>query len=323
MKHISEVVLMNPIARALDPGGKQFLRARALPSSMNLGLKMFALLAYGEFSHIKTLPVFQMMYEDYLNGHYQGKSTIVAETSGNTGWAISRLARAFGFENVKIVMSADVPASKRDIFSAMSTVEIITVPKGYSAAARAIEEAQKPGHYNLDQYRHLGNMRAHEMYTGPEIARVLHGDIGLIAIATGSCGTVAGVGRFLKENYPHAIVIGVQPKLGEQVPGARDKQKIAADVTLPWEEVVHGVVEVPRKVAFEATRRLWGAIEPQPGPTSGLAYAGLLQYLSYLESQPMMLELVSGKNVAFLCPDPAPLYSGVIMAELDADQGLD
>lgn len=327
MKHTSERVYSDPIFQALNPKGRQFLRARTLPSSLNPfageDIRISALLAFGEFSHIKTVPTFQMMIEDYEGGRYEGKHTIVVDSSGNTAWAVARLAHAFGFENVKVVMSADVPASKRDIFSAMSLPEIISVPKGNSVAARAIEEAGKPGHYHLNQYAHPGNAHAHELYTGPEIARVLDDNVGIIAIAMGSGGTATGVIRFLRKNFPMALVLGVRPVLGEQVPGSRDKEKMEAVVPPSCRPEVDHVVEVTRKDAFVATRRLGRAVEPQPGPTSGLAYAGLLKFLPSLDSTPCLIELLSGhKNAAFICADSAVLYSDVMIAELDTGQGL-
>jgi cysteine synthase len=320
-----DALYADPVFAALNPAGKQFLRGRNLPRELNPfiqdGIDITALLTFGEFSHVKTVPSFQMMLEDFKSGKYRGKDTVVVDSSGNTGWAIARLAVAYGL-NMKVVLSADVPSSKQGIFRALSTVEIINVPKGQSVSARAKEEAEKPGHYHLDQYSHRGNMLGHELYTGPEIARVLDGNIGIIAIAMGSGGTVAGVGKFLKENCPEAMVVGVRPMIGQQVPGARDEKKMREVVTLPWEKVVDAVVDVSRKDAFVAMRRLWSAVEPQPGPTSGLAYFGLLKFLKDLETMPNGLELFIGKKIAFLCPDSATLYSDVIVSELDTGQGL-
>jgi cysteine synthase len=245
---------------------------------------------------------------------------MVVDSSGNTAHAVARLAPAFGFQNVKVVLSADVPASKTGILAALSSVEIIQVGGGKSVSARAQEEGQRPGHVHLDQYRHLGNMRAHELYTGPEIARVLDGDVGIIAIAMGSTGTAAGVAQFFHEKYPATMILGVRPILGEQVPGARDKAKIAAEVTIPWETVVDEVVEVGRKEACAMTRFLGKEVEPQVGPTSGLACVGLYKYLNTLDAGDF--EALSGKTAAFICPDSAMLYSDVMIAELDTGQGL-
>ncbi len=318
-------VLEHPIVQALNPQGREFVWRRQLTSRLNpfaADSSMSALIAFGEFPHIKCVPALQMLMTDFLEGCYEDKHTIVVDSSGNTALAVARLAPAFGFSDVVVVMSADVPAAKKNVFAALSTPTVVSVPKGQRVADVARELGRKPGHYHLNQYAHKGNMQAHEMYTGPAIAQALDNSVGIVAIAMGSGGTAGGVGRFLREHCPQAIVIGVRPKLGEQVPGARDKQKMADVVTFPWNDSVNHIIEVSRKEAFVATRELWKEVEPQPGPTSGLAYAGLVKYLEYLESVPHLSELSRGKTTAFLCPDSSSLYSDVIIAELDTGQGL-
>lgn len=322
MPRTIEQVYEDPIFQALNPDGKEFVRARVLSSSLNpfkCSIQMTALLAFGELPHIKAVATAGMMLEDFKNGLYTGKSTIVVDSSGNTAHVVTRLARAFGFEHVKVVLPADAPSAKKELFSALSTPEVITVPKGMSAADRAEEEAQKPGHYRLNQYAHMGNMRAHHRYTGPEIMRALDGrSVGAIAIPMGSSGVACGVGRYLKEKNNETIIIGVRPALGEQVPGARDKKKMEEVVTLPWGEIVNEVIEVSRNESFTRMRQLWSEIEPQPGPTSGLAYAGLMKSIQFRD----FIERKQIETVAFVCPDSAALYSDVTIAELDTGQGL-
>lgn len=322
MERSLEDVYADPIFQALNPEGKEFLRARVLPASLNpfiSSIKMTALLAFGEFPHIKAVAVVQMMLEDFKKGIYEGKHTVVVDSSGNTAHVVARLARAFGFEHVKIVLPSDVPSAKKALFSALSTPEVILVPKGVSAADRAEEEARKPGHCRINQYAHMGNVRAHSRYTGPEIMRALDGrPLGAIAIPMGSGGTACGIGRYLKEKNKEIIVVGVRPALGEQVPGARDKKKMEEVVTLPWGEVVDEVIEVSRKESFTRMRQLGSWIEPQPGPTSGLAYAGLMKSIRFKD----FIERKQIETVAFVCPDSAALYSDVTIAELDTGQGL-
>lgn len=316
-----EDVYADPIFRALNPEGKEFIRARELPPSLNPfhSVRMTALLAFGELPHIKAVAVIQMMLEDFKNGLYEGKHTLVVDSSGNTAHVVARLARAFGFEHVKVVLPADAPSAKKELFSALSTPEVITVSKGMSAADRAEEEAWKPGHYRLNQYAHMGNVRAHHRYTGPEIMRALDGRlIGAIAIPMGSSGVACGVGRYLKEKNRETIIVGVRPALGEQVPGARDKKKMEEVVKLPWAEVVDEVVEVSRNESFTRMRQLWSGVEPQPGPTSGLAYAGLMKFIRLKD----FIEREQIGTAVFLCPDGSALYSDVTIAELDTGQGL-
>ncbi len=317
-------VYADPIFQALNPEGKQFMSIRRLPPRLNPyaadGIDVAALVSFGMFPHIKTVATVQMMLEDFKNGLYDGKHTIVIDSSGNTAHAVARLARAFGFKDVKVVLSTDVPESKKGILAALSSVELIEVSAGKSVAGRAREEAEKPGHYHLNQYGHLGNMRAHELFTGPEVLRVLGDNAAVVAVAMGSGGTVAGVGSFLKQKNPGVVVLGVRPVLGEQVPGARDSKRMADIVTLPWEKFVDTIVESGRKESFVGMRKLWSAVEPQPGPTSGLAFAGLMTYLAGLTGEER--GQLRGKSVGFICPDDGRFYSERTTGELDTDQGL-
>ncbi len=316
----------DPIFQALNPEGKEFMQVRFLPGRLNPflashSIEVVALIPFGLFPHIKTIPTWQMMLEDFKNGLYKNKQTIVVPSSGNTVHAVARLAKTFGFTKVKAVMSTDVPDSKSGMLRAFGLpVNIMQVA---DVAGTALEEAEKPGHYHLNQYAHPGNVRAHELYTGPEIVRALGSDvskIGVVAVAMGSGGTACGVGRFFREANKKTTILGVRPTLGEQVPGARDKKRMEEVVTFPWEDVVHDVVEVGRKESFIGTRQLWSAVEPQPGPTSGLAWKGLMQYLGDLT--PTRLEALRGKYAGFICPDDGRFYSDIIKAELDPDQGI-
>ncbi len=322
MKRTLANVYANPIAQALNPEGKKFVEARWLPQKLNPfaeHVSVVALIPFTLFPHIKTVPTWQMMWEDFNNGRYLGMHTIVVDSSGNTAHAVARLAPAFGFKEVKVVLSVDVPDTKKGILSALSSVEIIEVGAGKSVSQRAKEEARKVGHYHLNQYSHMGNVRAHELYTGPAIRQRFVSRLAVIAVAMGSGGTVAGVGRYLKK-LEKTIIVGVRPVLGEQVPGARDEKRMGEVVTLPWEGVVDHVVEVSRKESFIGMRQLWSSVEPQPGPTSGLAWKGLMQYLASLSKKE--IKKLHGGIVAFICPDDGRFYSDRTLGELDTHQGL-
>jgi cysteine synthase len=333
MKNPLEEVFENSVFRSLRPHGKKFIDAQWLPLRSGLNpfarqnIRMAALTTFNVFPHIKTVAAVQMMMEDCEKGLYNDKHTIVIDSSGNTAHAVARLAPAFGFSKVKAVMPSDVPASKVGLLRALGDlVEVIHVAK---PAEWAREEGKKAGHYHLNQYGHMGNIKAHENYTGPEIIEALgfgRPRIGVVAIAMGSGGTIGGIGRHFKKHSPGTVILGVQPALGQQVPGARDKKKMADVVTIPWDvtedgaPTVDAIVEVSRKASFEATRRLWGAVGPQPGPTSGMAYAGLTMYLESLGEG--LLETLSDKCVAFVCPDDGRFYSDLMIAELDPSQGM-
>lgn len=321
MERTLKDVQEHPIFKALDPMGKRFLQARRLPPSLNpyhdRGAIIAALISYSRFPHIKTVPTLQMMLEDFEKGFYEGKHTLVVPSSGNTAHAAVLLAPAFGFRRVKAVMSTDVPSSKTGILRAFGTqVDVIQTS---DTAATALDLGEAPGHHHLDQYSHMGNVHAHRRYTGPAIVEALGTVPDIIAIVMGSGGTVAGVGQYLQKEG-RTVVLGVRPILGEQVPGARDRKKMERVVKLPWKEVVDEEVEITRKDAFIAARKLWSAVVPQPGPTSGMAWAGLMKYLQRLDERE--IRRLAGRTAAFICPDDGRFYSDVMLAELDPDQGV-
>lgn len=318
-RHLTELT-EHPVFSALDPADKDFMRRRDLSPRLNefhnRGMLVSALIPFGIFPHIKTIPTVEMMTQDYFEDRYEGKHTIVVDSSGNTAHAVVRLAPAFGFKHVIAVMKNDVTDSKKGILDALSYVKTITLPTGIAECA--IEEGARPGCIHLNQYSHLGNMRAHYLHTGPAIVSKMRGaELAVVAVAMGSGGTVGGVGQYLKKKYPHIKVVGVRPKLGEQVPGARDEKRMAEVVTLPWADYVDEVVEVSRRDAFIAMRRLWREVEPQPGPTSGLAYYGLTKYL---RQQLALGTTFTGYRAAFICPDDGRFYSERTTGELDPEE---
>lgn len=320
--HTPDQIKAHPIYEALNPHGKQFLIARLLPLQLNplavYGIDAFALVLSG-MTHSKVIPAHVMLWSDYVNEVYAGVHTLVVDSSGNTVQAVARLASAYGLR-VKAVMSTDVPDTKVGVLRVLGTaVDVFQVA---NVAQTTAEESRKPGHHHLDQYSHHGNPDSHERYTGPEILRLLKPNkLAAVAVAMGSGGTAYGLARCFAERSPGTIVVGVRPKYGEQVPGARDEHRMAEVVKFPWRPYVHAVEEVGRKDSFISMRRLWSAVEPQPGPTSGLAWMGLIQYLERMGKEDRLAEL-RGKCVAFFCPDGYLPYVSPTLAELDPNQGV-
>ncbi len=195
-------------------------------------------------------------------------------------------------------------------------------------AERAKELGKLPGHYHLDQYSHPDNILSHYRYTGPAVLAALGGiPPAVLAAPMGTGGTAAGVAQYFAENHKIAAtkVLGIRPVLGQDVPGARDANKMRV-VTLPWRNHIpdSNIREVTRKESFIAARQLWSGMIPRVGPTSGLAYAGLRQFLeSHLgRLDEHELSLLRGKKFAFICPDGAAPYVDLFSAELRPEEGM-
>jgi cysteine synthase len=75
-----------------------------------------------------------------------------------------------------------------------------------------------------------------------------------------------------------------------------------------WKSVVDEVVTVKRKPAFDAARKLcqWGIMA---GPSTGMQYAGLIQYLKNLQRRGALCDVVErGANVVFVVCDTPLVY---------------
>jgi len=172
---------------------------------------------------IKDRIAWRMVQEAEADGTLTPGRTIVEPSSGNTGIALSMIARLRGYP-IKIVMPENVSVERRQALEVWGA-EIIVTPgaegsNGSVRHARALAD-EHPDWAFLYQYANEANPRAHYEGTGPEIWRdcpeITHFVAGL-----GTTGTLMGVGRYLKEQNPEIKVIAIEPPLGERVEGLRN-----------------------------------------------------------------------------------------------------
>ena len=317
-------VLANSIVKALNPRANDFIAVRWLSSRLNPyrythNIEIGAAVAFMGIPHIKVVAAFGMMMHDFQAGVYDGIDTLVVPGSGNTVHGVALLAPAFGISLVKAIIPSDAPETKKSVISMIPWARLIC-PEGANAVQDvAREEANRSGSHLLDQYKHEGNIHIHEECTGPQLLQAAGRNLGLCAAGMGSSGTVTGVSRYLKRIMPDTIMLGVRPRRGARVPGVRDVDQMNAVVTLPYTSAVDAIAEVGREESFVRTRELLREVQPQPGPSSGLAYAGLLQFLA---NSPDARELLRGKSAVFICPDDGRLYPAPTFSTLDPDQNV-
>jgi cysteine synthase A len=101
--------------------------------------------------------------------------------------------------------------------------EIIEVAAGDFDAAIAKRDklAEEKGWYNFNQFHEKKNIECHYVTTGNEIVRQVEDIFGFteycptlieaIVLGTGTGGTLMGAGKRIKENYPNAKIVAVEP----------------------------------------------------------------------------------------------------------------
>jgi cystathionine beta-synthase len=141
-------------------------------------------------------------------------ATIVETTSGNTGYSLAMISLVKGYKCI-LAVSDKSSKDKIDLLKTMGAeVHICPAnvpaddPRSYYEVAKAIHKKTKNSVY-INQYFNELNIEAHYRTTGPEIWNQIDGKITHLVAASGTGGTISGVGKFLKEQNPNIKILGV------------------------------------------------------------------------------------------------------------------
>jgi cystathionine beta-synthase len=217
--------------------------------------------------------------------------TIVESSSGNTAIALAVLGKEKGYR-VVAVCDRHLPAVKRArlravgasiVFLPETPVGMDTVRLRIAVADRISEELESA--ITLGQYSHPGNPDIHYRTTGPEIWADLVDDVAAVVVAVGTCGTIAGVGRWAKERDPRTMVVGVEPEgsvVFGGVPGRYLIQGGGLDFVPPIYDpaVVDVGLKIPDSEALGAVREVGVTEGWMIGGTGGLVVSGIRRILS-------------------------------------------
>ncbi len=186
------------------------------------GIRIFAKLeGQNPSGSIKDRIVLAMVEAAELRGDLKPGDTIIEASSGNTAIALAMIGRQKGYK-VRAVIPRGVVPSIVDIMGLYGAELIWCEP--HAGMKSAIDLAQRvsesEGNYFLSQFTDGVNIETHYRTTGEEIVGALP-QIDLFVGGIGTGGTVMGVGRRLREAFPDARVVGVEPRLGERLQGLR------------------------------------------------------------------------------------------------------
>lgn len=164
---------------------------------------------------IKDRAVWGMLKRAELRGDLKNDTVLVEPTSGNTGIGLALLGRAMGLR-VVLTMPESMSVERRTILSSFGAELILTPAKeGMQGSVNAACEflSKEKNALMLDQFSNEGNPWAHEMTTGPEILRQVPKDKKIAAFVAGfgTGGTVSGVGKVLRKEFPDVRIIAVEP----------------------------------------------------------------------------------------------------------------
>ncbi len=181
---------------------------------------------------VKDRVALHLIEKAEASGELKPGMTIVEATSGNTGIGMSMVGVLKGYR-VIIVMPENMSEERRKIIQAFGGEIVSTSAEGSldEAVAKVKEiKAADPEVWVPSQFDNEGNPEIHYQTTAQEIWEQMDGKVDAFVAGVGSGGTLAGVGRFLKEKNPQIRIIAVEPKnvsalLGDE-PGLHQIQGI-------------------------------------------------------------------------------------------------
>ncbi len=140
---------------------------------------------------------------------------IVEASSGNTGISFAYFAREKGYP-LTVVMPENMSQERKNIMRALDAKIILCTAGDFAEAARIRDEmvASDPKCFNPDQFSNPLNVECHYRTTGEEILYQMRPQadrIDAFVAGVGTGGTLIGVGKRLREEFPDVKIIAVEP----------------------------------------------------------------------------------------------------------------
>lgn len=257
---------------------------------------------------VKDRPAFFMIEQAEKKGLLKSGGTIVEASSGNQGIALAMIGALKGYK-VIITVPDRTAKEKISILKAYGAdvyvcpnVDDLHDPRGYHAKAEYLAHTI-PGAFMPNQYFNKANPLAHFKTTGPEIWKQTKGEVTHVILGAGSCGTISGVGKYLKKKNPNIKIIGVDAATSaysSQNPKAYNAEGIGIDVISDTfnQSVVDNIIPISDEDAFGMTRKLAHEYGLLVGISSGAVMHVALEYCKNLSENDVVVVILadSGKN---------------------------
>ncbi len=249
-----------------------------------------------------------------------GNRTVVEPSSGNTGIALTCVANALGIP-IEIAVPKGVPEEKKvllrflgaKVMEADDSLCPLFPTEGARGLVNALikSPATEASYVSPNQYENELNVQAHYRTTGPEIWQQTQGKITHFFAGFGTCGTITGVGRYLKEQKPEIKIIGVEPSsANHRLPGMKRITGLAEEFIpkILDRSIIDSTASVTDRDAYKTAIELARKEGIPVGPTTGAILFAALRYAR------------SGEGLAVvISPDDAFKYASFYKEILEAE----
>lgn len=255
---------------------------------------------------IKDRAALGMIEEAEKDGKIKPGDVIVEPTSGNTGIGLAMVGRLKGYK-VIIIMPDSMSIERRNMIKAYGAELVLTEGnKGMTGAIQKAEELarDKKGYFIPQQFSNRANSKKHYETTGIEILKDVE-NLDAFVASVGTGGTIAGIGRRLKEFNKNIKVVAVEPYSSPVISGGKAAphkiQGIGAGFIpdVYEEDVVDEVMTITDEESYEYARRFGEEEGILVGISSGANIAAAIKIAK---------KLGKGKKVVTVAPDGGEKY---------------
>lgn len=271
-------------------------------SSSSKKVRIFAKLEHlNPSGSLKDRIVKYIIEKAVASGELTKDKIIVEASSGNTGIAMGMIATAMGFRS-RVYMLSSKSVERRIMMNFYGVELVLTDPNNPHSHIHSCEElmaSQPDKFFYLNQNGNENNVWAHYHGTAAELVRQMGGQpIDAFIAGVGTGGVLMGCSSKIKETYPDAQIIAVEPAQGiSKIEGLLHMD--GSYVPPIWDEArVDRHVRVPDELALEYTRILARKESIFAGISSGANYWAALQ----------LAEELGAGNIAIICGDRGERY---------------
>ena len=235
--------------------------------------------AFNPMGSVKERIALRIVEEAERRGALKPGMTLLESSSGNTGIGLAMVGAVKGYR-VVIAMAQKVSAERRQILRALGAEVVFTGPEGGSddawALADRMQKESPDRYFRIGQYENPENPLAHYFGTAEEVWEQTGGAIDWLVLTLGTCGTLVGMARRLKELRPSIRVVSVEPQEKHTQQGLRNMSESRVPAIMDW-SLVDERLTVKDEDAYRTARDLARQEGILGGISSGTAVFAALQ----------------------------------------------
>lgn len=253
----------------------------------------------------------KLLQSAYAQKQIDEKTTIIEPTSGNTGIGLAIACSIFGNPLI-LTMPETMSEERKKLLKAYGATLVLT--PGSEGMQGAVDKANAllntiTNSFISGQFDNPNNPLVHEETTAIEIIKAVNKPIDYLIAGVGTGGTISGIGKVLKKQYPNCKIIAVEPSdsplLSKGKAGPHGIQGIGANF-IPKNLDLQSIDDI-QTVSLQESIKASRMLAKKEGLLVGISSGGAMHVASKIPG--------CHKTIVVLLPDTGERYLSTTLFE--------